>query len=198
MKTLRQTRSWLNRPIPAICCHHYKTESTLCTNGVQIFPAHDVATILGLLPIFLHSSEIKSGSGLGTRLTLTVILIPTKLLWQCKSGLKGWKSPPAPNCLTKDFFGNLVTVAPWLEPTYGRNSQTLSTFKESKTNATQMHITGISRLSTFIQHESKFYSPASVFWSYNCSKNLFPIHAYYTLLLTHYCCKLMLLNTQEQ
>ena len=29
---------------------------------------HDVAMIPGLLPIFLHSCEIKSGSGLGTRI----------------------------------------------------------------------------------------------------------------------------------
>ena len=36
--------------------------------------------------------------------TLTVVLIATKFLWQCKSGLKGWKSLPASNCLTKDFF----------------------------------------------------------------------------------------------
>ena len=27
-----------------------------------------------------------------------------KLLWQCKNGLRMWKSPPAPNCLTKDFL----------------------------------------------------------------------------------------------
>ena len=34
------------------------------------FPARDVdvAMIPGLLPIFLHGCEIKSGSGLGTRL----------------------------------------------------------------------------------------------------------------------------------
>lgn len=29
--------------------------------------------------------------------TLTVILIATELLWQCNSGLKWWKYPPAPN-----------------------------------------------------------------------------------------------------
>ena len=32
------------------------------------FLVHDVVLILGLLPIFLHGYEIKSGSGLGTRL----------------------------------------------------------------------------------------------------------------------------------
>ena len=26
------------------------------------------------------------------------------MLWQCKSCLRGWKSPPTPNFLTKDFF----------------------------------------------------------------------------------------------
>ena len=31
------------------------------------FPTHDIAMIPGLLPILLHSCEIKSGSGLGTR-----------------------------------------------------------------------------------------------------------------------------------
>ena len=32
------------------------------------FPVRDVLMIPGLLPIFLHGCEIKSGSGLGTRL----------------------------------------------------------------------------------------------------------------------------------
>ena len=32
------------------------------------FPVRDVVLITGLLPIFLHGCEIKSGSGLGTRL----------------------------------------------------------------------------------------------------------------------------------
>ena len=33
-----------------------------------------------------------------------VISIATKLLWQCKSGLKGWKFPPAPNALLRTFL----------------------------------------------------------------------------------------------
>ena len=32
------------------------------------FPVHDVVMVPGLLPIFFHGCEIKSGSGLGTRL----------------------------------------------------------------------------------------------------------------------------------
>ena len=35
------------------------------------FPVRDVVMVPGLLPIFLHGCEIKSGSGLGTRLVAT-------------------------------------------------------------------------------------------------------------------------------
>ena len=37
------------------------------------FPVRDVVLIPGLLPIFLHGCEIKSGSGLGTRLVLYML-----------------------------------------------------------------------------------------------------------------------------
>ena len=53
----------------------------VCSNidgGVTLCPpflARDVAMIPGLLPIFLHGCEIKSGGGLGTR------LINMKPLW---------------------------------------------------------------------------------------------------------------------
>ena len=37
------------------------------------------------------------------------------IVWQCKSDLKGWKSLPAPNCLTENFFCFkwLVTHCPY-------------------------------------------------------------------------------------
>ena len=48
---------------------------TVSTNQVRImyepsppFPVREIVLIPGLLPIFLYSCEIKSGSGLGTRL----------------------------------------------------------------------------------------------------------------------------------
>ena len=48
---------------------------SVSTNRVHVthkpsppFPVHDAVLIPGLLPIFLHGCEIKSGSGLGTRL----------------------------------------------------------------------------------------------------------------------------------
>ena len=41
---------------------------SVCTKWVHHFPVRDVVLIPGLLPIFLHGCEIKSGSGLGTRL----------------------------------------------------------------------------------------------------------------------------------
>ena len=55
-------------------CHHYETESTLRKNRVHLvpFPVRDVVLIPGLLPIFLHHCEIKSGSGLGTRLMMAM------------------------------------------------------------------------------------------------------------------------------
>ena len=39
------------------------------------FPVCDVAMIPGLLPIFLHGCEIKSGSGLGMRLSLLTFIV---------------------------------------------------------------------------------------------------------------------------
>ena len=39
------------------------------------FPVRDVVLLPGLLPIFLHGCEIKSGRGLGTRLTHTTFLL---------------------------------------------------------------------------------------------------------------------------
>ena len=44
------------------------------------FPVHDVVLIPGLLPIFLHSCKIKSGSGLGMR--LCVLRVGQSLLWK--------------------------------------------------------------------------------------------------------------------
>ena len=46
-------------------CHHYETESTISGRNVVLIP--------GLLPIFLHGCEIKSGCGLGTRLVLSTM-----------------------------------------------------------------------------------------------------------------------------
>ena len=43
--------------------HNVITEYTISSRGVVLIP--------GLLPIFLHGCEIKSGSGLGTRLVIT-------------------------------------------------------------------------------------------------------------------------------
>ena len=37
----------------------------IITNPSPPFPVHDVVLIPGILPIFLHGCEIKSGSGLG-------------------------------------------------------------------------------------------------------------------------------------
>ena len=51
------------------CCHHYETGSTLRLTESTI-PVRDVVMVPGLLSIFLHGCEIKSGSGLGTRLQL--------------------------------------------------------------------------------------------------------------------------------
>ena len=48
-------------------CHHYETESTYVLTESTI-SGRDVVLIPGLLPIFLHSCEIKYGRGLGTRL----------------------------------------------------------------------------------------------------------------------------------
>ena len=43
---------------------------SVCTNRVHPFPVHDVLLIPGLLLIFLHGCEIKSGRDLGTRVSL--------------------------------------------------------------------------------------------------------------------------------
>ena len=55
--------------------HGPEMVDTVSTNQVRImyepsppFPVREIVLIPGLLPIFLHSCEIKSGSGLGTRL----------------------------------------------------------------------------------------------------------------------------------
>ena len=45
-------------------CHHYKTESTVRNNQVHLSD-HDVVLLPGLLLIFLHGCEIKSGWDLG-------------------------------------------------------------------------------------------------------------------------------------
>ena len=45
-----------------------QTEFMLHTKPSPPFPVRDIVLIPGLLPIFLHNCEIKSGSGLGTRL----------------------------------------------------------------------------------------------------------------------------------
>ena len=44
--------------------HYVLTESTISGRDIVLIP--------GLLPIFLHSCEIKSGSSLGTRLTVMI------------------------------------------------------------------------------------------------------------------------------
>ena len=78
-------------------CHHYETESTLRTNQVH----HDVVMVLGLLPIFLHSCEIKSGSGLGMRLEYHTTRLSTQHL---QSQPLGWcstnKAAARVDCLT--------------------------------------------------------------------------------------------------
>ena len=46
------------------------------------FPVRDIVLIPGLLPIFLHGCEIKSGRGLGTRLRGSLVpraIIPQQL-----------------------------------------------------------------------------------------------------------------------
>ena len=55
--------------------HGPEIVDSVSTNQVHItycprppFPVRDVVLITGLLPIFLHGCEIKSWSGLGTRL----------------------------------------------------------------------------------------------------------------------------------
>ena len=55
--------------------HGPEMVDTVSTNQVRImyepsppFPVREIVLIPGLLPIFLYSCEIKSGSGLGTRL----------------------------------------------------------------------------------------------------------------------------------
>ena len=56
-------------------CHHYETIDNIVRIGLLSmmklsppFPVRDVVLVAGLLLIFLHGCEIKSGSGLGTRL----------------------------------------------------------------------------------------------------------------------------------
>ena len=47
----------------SLLCH-----VAIITKPSPPFPVRDVVLIPGLLPIFIHGCEIKSGSGLGTRL----------------------------------------------------------------------------------------------------------------------------------
>ena len=63
IKTMPQTGKWWTRLV--------QTESTLHTDRDHHFQSVTyfcIVLIPGLLPIFLHGCEIKSGSGLGTRL----------------------------------------------------------------------------------------------------------------------------------
>ena len=61
--------------------HHRLASSWTGNGGLGLyqpsppFPVRDVPMIPGLLPIFLHGCEIKSGSGLGTRLRLTAYVL---------------------------------------------------------------------------------------------------------------------------
>ena len=79
----------------------------IITNPSPPFPVHDVVLIPGILPIFLHGCEIKSGSGLG-RGYGTVgfkVLIPTfpHVRW-C------WVSVLAVGLLGLGMFKNLINV----------------------------------------------------------------------------------------
>ena len=67
----------------------------------------------------------------------------------------------------------------------------LSKLCSSNTSAPQMYITGISRLSTFMQHNCKLHSPLHFGGSYNCSKYLLLGHVYHTPCLAHSCCEVM-------
>ena len=58
----------ITKPSP----HYVPTESTISGCDVVLIP--------DLLPIFLHGCEIKSGSGLGTRLAFSSVLRPFTLL----------------------------------------------------------------------------------------------------------------------
>ena len=61
--------------------HRPEMVDSVSTNRVHVtywpsppFPVRDVVLITGLLLIFLHSCEIKPGSGLGTRLPQNTVL----------------------------------------------------------------------------------------------------------------------------
>ena len=66
----------LGEGLRSLLCHRPEMVDTVSTNRDHItylpclpFPARDVAMIPGLLLIFLHSCEIKFGSGLGDEAT---------------------------------------------------------------------------------------------------------------------------------
>ena len=51
------------------------------------FPVRDVVLVPGLVPIFLHGCEIKSGSVLGTRLRVSIV--DGSVVCGCMSGQEG-------------------------------------------------------------------------------------------------------------
>ena len=62
--------------------HGPEMVDSVSTNQVHItykpsppFPVRDIVLIPGLLPIFLHGCEIKSGWGLGTRLRFAILTL---------------------------------------------------------------------------------------------------------------------------
>ena len=67
--------------------HGPEMVDSVSTNRVHVtywpsppFPVRDVVLIPGLLPIFLHGSEIKTGRGLGTRLAFPCSTTTPRLL----------------------------------------------------------------------------------------------------------------------
>ena len=105
--------------------HYVLTESTISSRDVILIP--------GLLPIFLHSCEIKSGCGLGTRL-------PQKRLEERE--------------IFKTHLQNLV----WPEAIISHNFQPLHThFIEAIKTSPSLHsVNTLSLLSTCFSQKSEF------------------------------------------
>ena len=83
-------------------CHGPEMMNSVSTSWTQFvlpsppFPVRDVVLVPGLLPVFLHGCEIKSGSGLGTRLgklfSELKLVTDNLSLYLCSSQLKShWK-----------------------------------------------------------------------------------------------------------
>ena len=71
---------------------------SVSTNRVHItywpsppFPVHDVVLLPGLLPIFLHGCEIKSGRGLGTRLGVCDVYLKQQQCFLVGPRFGSWK-----------------------------------------------------------------------------------------------------------